>query len=253
MKTPRILNYFKRRLIVIVNGKLGGLPLLFFLGVFFSCTPQSNCDTVFIEDPVTQQEIAGYKVDLSRLTNELLVANGLIKSKDDKIAELQSVVVAKDNAISGLQTEVLGLNTTVAEKDAEISSISATLDKTKADLADCIAKPVGTDTIYVDKPLDYITVAGVQYKVSDIQLIRPFKDIDTVVVTHCDSTKYTKWIHHGGISGYPHYISFSTKEYALVKVLFTDSLTNEIKVQPEYTLKRIKDYEKAETYFEFIK
>ena len=199
----------------------------------FSCEGQTNlpCDPVYVEDPIQEAKIVKLQKDLSA---ELDKNDALVLQMTTLSGELEVVKADLSNLqiIANTQGELI----TVLEKD----------------LADCQAKPPATVTDTIYKEADYITVAGKQYKVSDIELIKPFKEIDTVVVSHCDSTKYTKWFHHGGISGYPHYISFSTKEYSMVKVLFTDSLTNEIKVQQQYTLKRIKDYSKAETVYEFI-
>ena len=108
------------------------------------------------------------------------------------------------------------------------------------------------ETIYIER--DSITVNGIDYKVTDIELIRPIQAIDTITVTHCGLTNETVWYHHGGVDlPYPKDITFATAEHGMTRVKFNTQLTDTIKVQASYQLKRIRDYEKAWTFYEFIK
>jgi hypothetical protein len=223
----------------------------------FSCEGQTNlpCDPIYVEDPVQEAKIAKLEEDLGAVRQNVKdQAVEITQLKKDLTAELD-----KNDALIAQLQSANGQLETVKNDLANLQIISNTqgelITTLEKDLAECKAKPptTVTDTVYIDKPLDYITVGGKEYKVADIELIRPFQEIDTIIVSHCDSTKLTRWYHHGGIAGYPHDISFNTKELGFVRTTFKDSLTNEIKVQPTYTLKRIKDYTKAETFYEFIK
>jgi hypothetical protein len=120
-----------------------------------------------------------------------------------------------------------------------LSSAMSTITTLTAELEACNNRPpeIVRDTVYVDKIVEVV----------------PEPQIDTVTVTHCsEETKNTTWFHHGSIAGYPHDISFATKELSIIRVHFKDSLTNEFKVQDSYKLKRTKDFEKARTLYEFI-
>lgn len=122
------------------------------------------------------------------------------------------------------------------------------------------------EPIYIENPEWEATTLAYEKTITELNLalskkadtiytdveIMPKDLIDQITVSHCDSTKFTTWFHHGGISGYPHDISFNTKEYGFVRVHFKDSLTNEIKVQAQYKLKRTKNYVNAKTKYEFI-
>lgn len=199
--------------------------ILFIIAISFypfGCEAQTNptpdaCDTVFIDSPEWDAERETFNQMITRLTQE----------NEDLAGEVQN-----------LNSDVLALQGRVSIRDAEISTLKTSInnkDQTISELE--LALSEKADTIYLDKI---------------VEIIKP-DDIDEVIVSHCDSTKLTTWFHHGGVAGYPHDISFATSEYGFVRVTFNDSLTNEIKVQPQYTLKRIRNYENAKTYYEFIK
>jgi hypothetical protein len=134
------------------------------------------------------------------------------------------------------QNDLKEAETFIEEKDAIIADLTVTNATLNDQLQQCLNKPA--DTVYIDKIVE----------------VMPKPIIDTVVVTHCaDSTKNTTWFHHGGIdTPYPKDISFATKEFAFTRVTFNTPLTDSIKVQPSYKLRRTRDFENARTTFEFI-
>lgn len=238
-----------------MNTKLLSITILITIAMLypFSCTPQvgvpvggDGCDTIFIEDPGLNEQIENFQQMIERLTVEnqtLMDENAGLKTE---VTGLESTVAIQVQTISERDSEILNQKKVIATNEDDIATLEAKVTELENRPPETV-----TDTIY--KELDYITVAGTEYKVSDIELIRPYKAIDTVTVTHCaDSTKNTTWFHHGGVSGYPHDITFATKEYGMTRITFKDSLTNEIKVQKSYRLKRTRDYTEAKTLYEFI-
>ena len=186
----------------------------------FGCEAQIGCQDLEIESEK-------WNIEKNAFTKEIEVLH-------EANAGLDALVDKVNAQITTLKSDKTKLGTTIASKDVEIKS-----------LEDQLASSGGEP--------EYITVNGVQYKVSDIQLIKPFQVIDTVTVTHCGATKDTDWFHHGGVDlPYPKDITFATAEYGMTRVKFNVKLTDAIKVQTSYKLKRIRDYEKAQTFYEFI-
>ena len=186
----------------------------------FGCEAQIGCQDLEIESEK-------WNIEKNAFTKEIEVLH-------EANAGLDALVDKVNAQITTLKSDKAKLETTIASKDVEIKS-----------LEDQLASSGGEP--------EYITVNGVQYKVSDIQLIKPFQVIDTVTVTHCGATKDTDWFHHGGVDlPYPKDITFATAEYGMTRVKFNVKLTDAIKVQTSYKLKRIRDYEKAQTFYEFI-
>lgn len=215
----------------------------------FSCTGQisvppgggdDGCDTVFVDDPALEAEREGYKNQIEGLNVEVNVQRSL---KEQALASLEDY----KTSVANLEKDVLNLNTQILNLNEVIGDMTNTIVLKDAEIANLEERLQNSS----NEP-EVITVGGVQYVVADIELILPRQEVDTIIVSHCDSTKLTTWFHHGGVAGYPHDISFNTKEKGFVRVHFKDSLTNEIKVQPEYKLQRIKDYSTAETYYIFI-
>ena len=171
-----------------------------------------QCDTVYIESPAWDKERNQFIATIQRLTAENI--------------SLREDVDALSKQIDDLRANENTLNNTIALQASEINSLNGQIAILEAKLSE------KADTI--------------------IKEVVPAPMVDEVVVTHCDSTKFTTWFHHGGISGYPHDISFATSEYGFVRVTFKDSLTDEIKVKQSYRLKRTRNYAEARTYYEFI-
>jgi hypothetical protein len=196
------------------------IGVLFIIAVLypFSCTPQSGI------------QIGGDGCDTVFIESPEI---------DKQFSDLNDMINQLTEQNMTLTENNESLMSTLVLKNAEIATLTTQRDDLALLLQQCQDTPpdVVRDTVYVDKIIEVI----------------PEPLIDTVTVTHCaDSTKNTTWFHHGGISGYPHDITFSTKEYGMTRITFKDSLTNEIKVQKSYKLKRTKDFENARTTFEFI-
>lgn len=208
----------------------------------FGCEAQINCDP--LESERYEAQIQAFEITVADLTeqNEALTAQGVsLQSEINGLKIIESNLLRDKSQLTeqnaGLESTVNGLQT----QNKDLSEL----------LAECRSSTPERDTIVVQS--EYITVGGVEYKVSDIELIRPKLGIDTVTVTHCGATKETDWWHHGGISEpYPKDITFATTEFGMTRVHFKDSVTNEIKVQASYKLKRMKDYVNARTTYEFV-
>ena len=204
----------------------------------FGCEGQNTnptpgaCDTVFIESPEWESERETFNQMIIRLTDQNKALRENVASLDVQVTSLKNDVTSLNNTVKARDASIVTLTATIANKDTNISDLERLLVECKSLPPDTV-----TDTVYVDVIVEVI----------------PPSITDEVLVSHCDSTKFTTWFHYGGVSGYPHDISFATKEFGMVRVTFNDSLTNEIKVQPQYTLKRTKDFENARTLYEFVK
>ena len=196
----------------------------------FSCTPQSgitvgsgDCDTVYIESPEIEAMNNGMKA-CKEMVEKLTAENMELTDQNESItANLASAM-----------TTIKSQQATIKNQETVISDLTADNTRLEGLLQECLDKPADTVELIVE--------------------VMPKPVIDTVIVTHCaDSTKNTTWFHHGGIdTPYPKDISFATKEFAFTRVTFNTPLTDSIKVQKSYKLKRKKDFENARTTFEFI-
>ena len=240
------------------EGRLLFVIVFSLLGAIYSCTPQSGgvtipgtggCDTVYIESPVLgefQRELQRLRQEAGVKDAEIATLNQKLTNRDNTIAEKENVILSLNTANNKLSDDLKAtqdnLNTLQADHDALHQTSQeqfAQIQKLEVDLQACLDNPeVIRDTIYQDKIVEVI----------------PPPAIDTLLITHCaDSTKNTTWYHWGGLTPYPHVVSMASKELGMVDIIFKDSLTDEIKAQKSYQLKRTKDYENAKTTYEFIK
>lgn len=213
----------------------------------FGCEAQVGCQDLEIESEKWNTERNAYIDQVDGFTKEVNRLKQVEADLTDANSGLSNQIDVKDAQIGSQANQITSLNGVVNERDVTISTLNLEVTKLKDDLATAEG-----ETIYIER--DSITVNGVDYKVTDIELIRPLQEIDTVTVTHCGATVDTDWYHHGGIDlPYPKDITFATAEYGMTRVKFNTKLTDTIKVQASYQLKRIRDYEKAWTFYEFIK
>lgn len=235
---------------------------IILLFVFLSCTGQvPKCDTIYIEDPTTEAMILRLTKENSDLTasNQVLTdintgINTQLDAANSTIAEQDTTIRRLGDIIETDGQKMTEMDATIKRQENEILVALDSITTLGSDLADCLAKPVGIDTVYVDKPLDYITVGGVDYKVSDIELIKPFQEIDTILVSHSNDDKTSrKFFHHGPFEApFPKDITFETKELCMITVKFPDSLGT-YRSLDQFKVKRIRDYTLADTFYEFIK
>lgn len=224
------------------------LVLILLINLYpFGCEAQQRPDCT-LESEQWEAEKKDFNLTITRLTGEN-------QDKANEIAGLKIVEGNLNNQIDALEADNNSLTISVDNLEGTIVNLNNDIVALQADntLLNTQLEECNNREVEVVES-EYITVAGVEYKVSDIELIRPKTAVDTVTVTHCGATKETIWFHHGGLDiPYPKDITFATEEFGMTRVHFKDSLTDEIKVQTSYQLKRIKDYVNARTTFEFVK
>ena len=237
-------------------------------------TIPEDCE-IGIDSPQLEAERKAYQDTISDQRTTIRRLGDIIETDGQKMAEMDQTIKSQAGEISTLTSANSALSDQV-EKQADTITDLRTKNGNQAeqisnllDMNDALVarNQAQKDTIETQKQIiadledrpggscDSITVGGIRYAVKDIQMIRPEKEIDTIMITHCaDSTKNTTWFHHGGVDlPYPKDISMASKELGFVRIHFKDSLTNEIKVQKSYLLKRIRNYKEAHTSYEFVK
>lgn len=221
----------------------------------FGCEAQTpDCPPIYIENPKAEQELQECKDDLTDQLdkNDALLAENKtleqsITTKDGQITSLNLTISIKDE-------EITTLNNTVAQKDeqiagniSQISDLDDQVNSLKLDLEECVNKP-GTAP-----DCEFITIGGIEYKVSDITKILPMQTVDTIDIAFCqDTTGLRDYIHEGSITQYPHFINVASKTRGLVKVWFETPLDSAIKVQDYWKVRRIRSHEHAKTELTFI-
>lgn len=212
-----------------IGGKyyLRGFYLLLAISLlsFFSCEAQiktlptdpDGCDTVYVESPLFQ-----------KCADDLYQATADILAKTAHIKTLNGVIVNN--------------NTTISNKNDEIEALEVALAK-KPDTI--------YETIHDSIILDYIIVNNIRYKVSEIELILPKQTIDTVSINTCfEDFEEKQWFHVGEVNIYPHRIYFPTKELEIIGVMFTDSLTTDMKkYQNKFKIERTVDHSTGTTKY----
>lgn len=233
-------------------------------------TNPDSCDTVFIESPEIQKcadDLADALDSIAEQTSIIVVKtaqvanletkvtnlNSSIKAKNKKITDLTATVVAREEAIDtnlkviqGLEVDLSIQADVIAAQVLQIEEKDGQIVKLEADLA---AKPK-TETVYVEK--DSITVGGIAYKVSEIDVILPTQSIDTVFLNTChdvlDQNKV--WYHAGDPNVWPHIIYFPTKELSMTAIQFNEPLTEDMKkYQTKFKVKRVRNHEDATTKY----
>ena len=112
-----------------------------------------------------------------------------------------------------------------------------------------------SDTIYMPSDsiryVDFIQVDGKDYKVSEIEFMLPKEEVDTIFLAPCfDEVEKKQWFHVGDTQVYPHRIWFPTKNNEFVAVMFSDSLTLDMKrYQTEFKVERRKNHLEAKIYY----
>ena len=197
----------------------------------FSCTPQSGpCDPIIVEDPEMRAEIERLKGEITGLTDE----NAALMVQLNTLTA-ENVALRED--MDALNAQISSLQGTVASQQAEISNLRETNNNLSAQLEECLNKPADTVEVIVEVP------------------VMPEPTIDTIYVTHSNDEKTNRrYFHHGTLEEiYPKQITFETKEFCMITVMFNDTLTKEVREADSIKVKRIRDHENAVTSFEFIK
>jgi hypothetical protein len=216
----------------------------------FSCNPQSGvpvddgCDTLFIESPDLVEKIETFEQMIARLTEDVRLLNASNESLTADLVTANQTIANRDNTIVALNKQV--------------GTLESDMEKLRVDLAECLDRPSDTvevvvrDTVTVEVPLDYITVDGVEYKVSEIELIRPKREDLTYEMFFCtDTTANRTFIHEGSPTNYPHFINVASKSRGMMKVWFEVPLDSTIKVAKSWILDERRSYETAKTEYVF--
>lgn len=227
-------NYLK---ILMVVGLINLYP--------FGCEGQTIIDPD-CNDIVSEQWEAERKQWASDEADFISTIEGLTQENrklTDDLTGLQLVITNKDTQIEELQTANGSLSAHIDVLEGEKSQLQILLDECKATVQ---------DTVVVES--EYITVNGTEYKVSDIELIRPIQTVDTIRIAFCqDTTGLRDFWHEGPIDQYPHFINIATKTLGMKKVYFETPLDSTIKVADEWEVLRIRNYELARTQYNFIR
>lgn len=231
-----------------MRNKILTLGILFGLTMMYpwSCSPQGgvpitdgeDCDTIYVESPVLDAKIEGLNTMIARLTEENIQAT---------------------NQNNGLKKQLEECNNTVASQQSTIATQKATILSLEATITELENRPpeIVTDTIY--KEADFITVNGVEYKVADIELIKPLTETVEWEMFFCydtlasgqQTTGKRPFIHEGDINTYPHYVNVASKDRGMIKVWFETPLDSTIKVAKSWILDERRDYKNAKTRYTF--
>lgn len=183
--------------------------------------PGDGCDTIYIDDPVKDAEIASFQqviADLNALNDQLTTDN----------TSLTASIVAKDNIIASKNAEITALN-------QNITNITADRDAIAAQLQECLDKPA--DTVYVDKEVE----------------VMPSPTVDTIFVTHSnDDVNNRRFFIHGSMEApFPKDITFETKEHCMITVEFPVDVDS-VRTQTQFKVRRVQDHENARTMYTLI-
>lgn len=183
--------------------------------------PGDGCDTIYIDDPVKDAEIASFQqviADLNALNDQLTTDN----------TSLTASIVAKDNIIASKNAEITALN-------QNITNITADRDAIAAQLQECLDKPA--DTVYVDKEVE----------------VMPSPTVDTIFVTHSnDDVNNRRFFIHGPMEApFPKDITFETKEHCMITVEFPVDVDS-VRTQAQFKVRRVQDHENARTIYTLI-
>lgn len=255
------------------------LALVISLLSFLSCEGQTtvtvseNCDTIIIENPKTNDAIKSCIEDLgiamdsittlsglnaaqeAQIANNLTAIEELNQEMTQQIAARDAQIVSKDAQIENQATQIQSAATTIDDQRIVINNRDATIGELEIALAkkpDTIFEEIETIVeVIKEVERDSITVGGVDYKVSDIELILPVQTIDTINVNTCfEDYDKKQWFHVGPIDTYPHRIYFPTKELEIIGIMFKDSLTIDMKkYQGKFKVERTIDHSNGTTQY----
>jgi len=214
----------------------------------FGCEAQINnttpindsCDTIYIEDPEKDSEIKAALDQNEKLVKDLAEKGIIISTQANEISSLKSELTTKQDLIDSQGSQVIKLESDIVILNSDIVKLENLL----------AVKP---DTIFTETEADYITVNGIQHKVSEIEQILPNQTVDTIQVTWCTpDPKNRKYWHEGNIDVYPHFVNFATKEKGMIKVYFNTPLDTIIKRSSILKLQRIRSHKQGISQYDYI-
>ena len=201
-----------------------------------------NCDTIIIESPTVQ-----------KCADDLAEATSTIEQQQGQIANQATQIETLLTSNTDLHAQVNDRDERINNQTKEIKTLEDEVVSLNTSLKECQDAGPVMDTVYVDVPLDYITIGGKDYKVSEIEKILPMQTVDTIDIAFCEEeTGERTYLHEGSIVQYPHFVNVASKDRGMVKVWFETPLDSTIKVQDHWKLKRIRNHEQARTEMTFI-
>lgn len=245
----------------------------------WSCTPQSvpigdggeGCDTIFVESPVLNEQINAFQAEIARLKEEngdLTTQNNGVKQQlqecNETVAAQEATITTQTATIAAQTTTISQKNDEIAQKDGQIDNQAMQIASQSEEIATLEAKvtelenrPPETviDTVYQEA--DYITVGGVEYKVDEIELIKPRQEIVEWEMFFCFDTTSTgqqttgkrPWIHEGDPNVYPHFVNVASRDRGMIKVWFEQPLDSTIKIAKSWILEERRNYDLAKTQY----